>query len=90
MLGIFLDNAIENANYSEEKEINIDLDYLKNMLHITIENTFSNNIKKGKDRGFGLKIAKLILENNKVFNFNTSIDDKFFKQELIINLSKCK
>ena len=98
ILGILLDNAIEAAEHSEEKIINISFRREeKNKRNvISIENSYSNKdvdtehifnkgvTEKENHSGIGLwEVRKLISKNTNV-NLFTSKTDEFFKQQLEI------
>ena len=98
ILGILLDNAIEEAVKCEEKIINIKFrnEENKNRHLILIENTYTNkNVDideifnkgiSGKENhsGLGLWEIRQILKKNNNLNLYTSKDDKLFKQQLEI------
>ena len=98
ILGILLDNAIEEAKDCEEKVINISFRKFSNK-HcqiISIENTYNNkdvNIDRifdkgisGKDNhsGLGLWKVRQILKKHNNLNLFTTKNEKFFKQQLEI------
>lgn len=98
ILGILLDNALEAAECSEEKIINILIreSYNTKAQAISIENTYANkdvdinkifekdvSSKKVKS-GLGLWEVKNIVDKNDNLSLITSKDEDFFKQELII------
>ena len=98
ILGILLDNAIEAAENSKEKIINISFRREeKNKRNvISIENSYSNKdvdtehifnkgvTEKENHSGIGLwEVRKIISKNNNV-NLFTSKTDEFFKQQLEI------
>lgn len=100
ILGILLDNAIEAAEESEEKRINITIRESKKseVQFLSIENTYLNkNIDiekiyeknystKNRNSGLGLWEVKDIVDRNKNVSLVTNKDDIFFKQELYIKL----
>lgn len=98
MLGILLDNAIEEAEKCEEKLVRITFKR-ENKNHravITIENTYSNKnvdidkiFKKGVSgkpdhTGIGLWEVRNYVSKTKNLDLYTSKNNKFFKQELSI------
>ena len=98
ILGILLDNAIEEAEKCDEKIVRISFirENKNNRSVITIKNTYSNkdvDIEKifekglsGKENhsGIGLwEVKKYITASNNL-DLYTSKDDKYFKQELSI------
>ena len=98
MLGILLDNAIEEAVKCEDKKVIVTFrDELKNnRCLITIENTYSNkNVDinqifqkgiSGKENhsGIGLWEVRNYLNKSKNLDLFTTKNDVFFKQELSI------
>ena len=98
MLGILLDNALEAAKDSEEKQINILFrdSQMNNTQIISIENSYSNkdvdtssifekgNTSKENHTGMGLWEVKQILNRNNNVNLNTTKDEKCFKQTIEI------
>ena len=98
VLGILLDNAIEEASKCDEKIINIKFrnEHNKNRQVVIVENTYSNkNVDideifnkgySGKENhsGLGLWEVRQVLKKNNNLNLYTSKDDKLFKQQLEI------
>lgn len=97
ILGILLDNAIEAAEQSDEKKVEIAI--IKNIdnIMIAIQNSYPNDVPpiykmfkkgfstKGKDRGLGLTNIKEIVNKYNNVTLDTSIDDNKFKQILIFS-----
>lgn len=98
MLGIFLDNALEGAKDSREKQINIMFrdSQRNNTQIISIENSYNNkdvdtssifekgNTSKENHTGMGLWEVKQILNRNNNINLTTTKTEKYFKQNLEI------
>lgn len=98
ILGILLDNAIEEAEKCDEKIINIKFrnEQNKNRQVVIVENTYTNKnvdtdeiFNKGisgkeKHSGLGLWEVRQILKKNSNLNLYTNKDDKLFKQQLEI------
>ena len=98
ILGILLDNAIEEAENSKEKIINIKFrnEQNKNRQVVIVENSYTNkNIDideifnkgfsgKQNHSGLGLWEIRQILKKNNNLNLYTTKDEKFFKQQLEI------
>ncbi len=93
ILGVFLDNAIEEVITIENRIISIELFKLNNDFCISVKNTYtkSKNFSdiydsgystKGKDRGFGLSLVKELVTNNKRITHETVITDKYFTQTI--------
>lgn len=99
ILGIFLDNSIEAAEESTEREIHISFRRIadEKLQVFTIENTYKNkNVDtekifekdfstKNRNSGIGLWEVKNIVDRNINVNLITSKDDKFFTQRLFIS-----
>ena len=98
ILGILLDNAIQAAEHSTEKIINISFrkDSLNNRNIISVENSYANkNIdidkifekgitEKENHSGLGLWEVRKILSKNNNVNLHTTKTDALFKQQLEI------
>lgn len=95
LLGVFLDNAIDAALKSEEKEIEVELKDKDDCLLLTISNTYDKNTdinKVGKSgfttkvvgHGFGLSIVKDIAKtNSEIETFSSKESDKFIQTAMI-------
>lgn len=95
LLGIFLDNAIDAALKSEEKEIEVELKDKGDCLLLTISNTYDKNTDinkvgksgfttKGVGHGFGLSIVKDIAKtNSEIETFSSKESDKFIQTAMI-------
>lgn len=98
ILGVFLDNAIEEVRNLKNKEVNIELYVIDDEIYIDITNHFKGNIeltKFGKDRqstkgaehGYGLLLVnKIINDNKKHLKNERKIIGNQFTQTLIIKL----
>lgn len=96
IIGIFLDNAIEAAIDTDEKEIIFCMFYKNNQLYIIIQNTTmvpkhpiselncQGISSKGENRGFGLHNVSMILSKYDNTILNTSHEEPYFTQELIL------
>lgn len=96
ILGIYIDNAIEASRDSRNKEIIIEMFYEKRKFHFIISNNYKNNVDfdkvyeigystKGKNRGYGLAIAKSIINKNGFISEKREITDQYHTQELVID-----
>lgn len=96
--GVYLDNAMEAAEKSKEKRINLNIYKDKTELVIIIGNTYKGEINidriddygystKGKNRGVGLHIVRNILDNNTIFSVERRLIDNYYIQELRVNLN---
>ena len=96
MLGVFLDNSIEELGSYDEKTINISFSLIDGLLHIIICNNYESFNKstqletkkstKGKGRGYGLQLVKRIVEINRKIDHKTVISKDLYSQEIIIKL----
>lgn len=94
IVGIFLDNAIEEA-FAADKEVNVDIVDGINFIEISVSNTCStppdmNRLTmdgyttKGAGRGMGLAIAKSIVSRYKNILHITTYEDNIFTQTIEI------
>ena len=95
LLGVFLDNAIDAALKSEEKEIEVELKDKDDCLLLTISNTYDKNTDinkvgksgfttKGVGHDFGLSIVKDIAKtNSEIETFSSKESDKFIQTAMI-------
>jgi hypothetical protein len=100
LLSIFIDNAIDEVNLQEEKIINIDM-YLDDedtiIFEITNRYISKFNIEKiydkkyttkSKGHGYGLTLAKEIIDCEPRICNKTTLDDNIFNQILIVDIKK--
>jgi len=95
LLGVFLDNVIDAALKSEEKEIEVELKDKDDCLLVIISNTYDKNIDinkvgksgfttKGAGHGFGLSIVKDIARtNSEIETFSSKETDKFIQTAMV-------
>lgn len=100
LLGVFLDNAIDAALKSEEKEIEVELKDKDDCLLLTISNTYDKNTDinkvgksgfttKGVGHGFCLSIVKDIAKtNSEIETFSSKESDKFIQTAMIYYKNK--
>ena len=94
ILGVFIDNAIEEVAELDDKIINIELHLSDDSLIITISNPFKykdiGNLKstKGINRGYGLQLVKRVVEYNKRIINEREISKNLYKQKLVVKLKK--
>lgn len=97
ILGILFDNALEEAEKTEEKQISLGFVADSNNIYYILSNSlahipdckniFNKNISsKGHNRGLGLYTVKKIISKNSNCKINTFIDKNTFYQE--INIQK--
>ena len=93
IIGVFLDNAIEEAIKIKDKNITIELFIMDNLLYIDISNSYEGNLEvdkmdkqkyttKGKDRGYGLALVKKIIDSNRYLENEKMINQNRFTQRL--------
>lgn len=96
LIGVYLDNAIDASEKSEDKKLGIEIYIIKDNIKIIITNTFSNDVDlskigkeryttKGKNHGHGLLLVSSIIRNNNRFIAKTKVDKNLYIQELTIN-----
>lgn len=101
IIGVYLDNAIQAAKESKEKEINIEIYKESKELVIIIANTYKGSIDiekisnygyttKGKNHGIGLHIVKNIVQRETIYDAKTYMLDNYFVQEIRIDLKQIK
>ncbi len=95
ILGVFLDNAIEEVLTIKDKIVVINLYKSGNNFCISVKNTYQkgkdfDNINdrgystKGSNRGYGLSLVEELVNNNKRLIHETEVTDKYFKQTIKI------
>ena len=96
ILGVLLDNAIESSCDSKEKQLGIEA-YMnsKGEFKMIISNTYINEVDntkigrerfstKGKNRGHGLLLVKHIINEDKIFELNTRVQENIYIQTIKI------
>lgn len=97
ILGICIDNAIEEAEKMSGKNRNVTIEIYKinNCINFVISNPYKKVIAikkmykkgfstKGKNRGKGLYFISKILKNNKWVNINLKFLNNYFVQKIIV------
>lgn len=94
ILGVLLDNAIDASKKSKTKKINISVIKDKKNIVFKIYNTYKGKIdiekvgtgytSKGKGHGYGLRLVKDIISEDKVFNISHNLEDNYFVSSLYI------
>lgn len=96
IMGIILENALEEASENESKKIEIYVEAIDGGLNVTVGNTFKGEklnldkifnkgySTKGENRGLGLHILKSIVDKNPNMTLNTFINEGMFIQDLYI------
>ena len=101
IIGVYLDNAIQASNESNNKNLDIEIHKYKKNLAFIIGNTYKGKINinrlddygystKGKNHGIGLHIVKKILDDSNLFIQTRKIIDDYYIQELTININNIK
>ncbi len=97
IIGVYLDNALEEVSKYEEKIINMEFYAEKKTLCIAISNNFEGEIDfekmdnpgyttKENGHGYGLSLAHEIIESNDRLSSEREIKDNIFKQILKIKM----
>lgn len=100
IVGNLLENAIDAAENTDNKVLNIDIHYKQGVLYLDISNSYSNKVLKRDDKfltskedshkhGIGLmNVKKMVEENNGVLNF--SYDENLFRVKLMMYTEKAE
>lgn len=94
ILGVLLENAIDASKKSKHKKINISVIKDNKNIIFKIYNTYKGKIdiekvgtgytSKGKGHGYGLRLVKDIINENKVFDISHDLEDNYFVSSLYI------
>ena len=91
LFGILLDNAIEGAELTNEKKIGIEMYVSNDKINFVISNTYVrveekliSRSTKDINRGYGLLLAKAIINSSSKFELETTITEDLYIQKLII------
>ena len=93
--GILLDNAIESARESKEKQIYLEIYYEKGTFFFVLSNTYGKALNllrlsetgystKGKGRGYGLTLANKIVSDNQFIHLDRQIINHLYVVTLSI------
>lgn len=97
IIGVYLDNAIQEVQKLHDKYVNVEMYLDKRILIIAISNNYEGQItldkldekgytSKGKGHGYGLTLAKEIIENNKKLSNERRLSKETFTQLLKIKM----
>lgn len=97
IIGVFLDNSIEEVKKLQEKYINIEMYVENNSLIIAISNNYNGKIEldkldklgytsKGNGHGYGLTLVNEIIKNNNKLENSRAITSETFTQLLKIKM----
>ena len=101
VVGVYLDNAIQAALESKNKEVSLEIYKIKKDIILVLGNTYTGEINidkldeygyttKGKNHGVGLHIVERIMNEERLLSQNRRIIDNYYMQELIIHTNEIK
>ena len=99
IIGVFIDNAIEEVEKHKSKNISMSMHVDKNCLEIKIANNYLKSIDvskisnpgyttKGNGHGYGLTLVENIVKNNELIDHQTEINKKYFSQIILVKYRK--
>lgn len=99
IVGVFIDNAIDETKKLKSKNIDINLYCDNEKLYIKVCNSYKNKIEldkitaegyttKGQGRGYGLSLVEKIIKNNNLLNHNSEISKNIFSQIISVDYKK--
>ena len=97
IIGVYLDNSIQSVQHIKEKYVGISMYLEEGNLVITISNNYENTIdmerieekgytSKGRGHGYGLSLAKELIDKNKKLSNLKSLNNNIFTQILKIKM----
>lgn len=101
IVGVFLDNAIEEVEKLEERFVDLEMSLENRNLCISITNNYKGKINieemeeqgyttKGEGHGYGLYLVRKIVEENTLLKNEKEITANGFTQRLIVDMSKVR
>lgn len=101
IIGVFLDNAIEEVSRLDKKLVEIDMFVMNDSLCIDISNNFTGDLDinkidkvkystKGTGHGYGLSLVNKILKEDECLENERKINKNVFTQELKIKMPEKK
>jgi len=99
IIGVFIDNAIDETKKLEDKNIIINLYVENKKIYVKISNRIKGKIEidriydegyttKSKGHGYGLALAKQLVNNNNILENKLEYNNDIFSQILVINNQK--
>ena len=99
IIGVFIDNAIDEVKKLRTKNIDIYLYCDNQRLYIKVSNAYKSKIDldkinnegyttKGSGHGYGLALIETIVKNNNLFEHNSEISKSIFSQIISIDYKK--
>lgn len=97
IIGVFLDNSIEEVKNLKNRHINIEFYIIDNFLYIDITNNFEGTLDiesissagyttKGEGHGYGLSLVQKIVKENKNIKHECEINKNYITQRVIIKM----
>lgn len=97
IIGVFLDNSIQEVSKLNKKLISIEMYIIEEFLEISVSNNFKGNLQielfeiegfttKGENHGYGLSLTKEIISNNKKLFNEKKVNKDIFTQILKIKM----
>ncbi len=96
ILGVLFDNAIDANKQARNKKIIISVTKEKSNIMFNIYNTYKGKIDlskigtghttKGKGHGYGLRLVKDIISDNKCFKLENNLEDEYYVSRLSIKV----
>lgn len=101
IIGVFIDNAIDEVKALKTKNIGINLYLEEERINIKVSNNYKNKIDiekindigyttKGEGHGYGLALVIDIIKSNSLLDYKTQIDNKFFGQIISVKYKNKK